>query len=78
MGKTGTSGAFMHHSACWEMRSKPDADGHGHQATYDADGKLITDSIMAGTADMFSPTGVIFGKTNSHRLYDVLPYLPLT
>ena len=52
-----TPGRFMHHDAVYELRSKPINGGHGHQATYDGNGILITSTIAAGTADFAAPAG---------------------
>lgn len=62
-------------AAAWEMRSKPDADGHGHQATYDNAGSLITSTIAAGTADKVSPGSWYDKRTANHRNIDVIPYI---
>lgn len=64
---------YLHHNAVYEMRSAPIAGGHGHQATYDANGNLIRATIAAGTADKVSPTSL--GAKRRHRQYDVHPYL---
>ena len=69
-------GAYMHHDAVFDMRSKPVSGGHGHQATYDAGGCLITNgTIAAGTADFVSPESVLDGSAARHRNADVHPYL---
>ena len=67
--------SFMHHNAYYEIRSLPIAGGHGHQATYNASGELITTTIAAGTADKVSPQSIWNGTTSRHRLADVLPYI---
>ena len=68
---------FMHPKAVYELRSKPISDNHGHQATYDADGNIITESIKAGTADYISPSfSFRYGwHPASHRKEDVHPYI---
>ena len=68
--------SFMHPTAVYELRSVAVGDAHGHQATYDAEGLLITDSIKAGTADYATPypTYIIWRPIN-HREDDVKPYI---
>ena len=68
----GVPGSFMHHDAAFEMRSVPVQGGHGHQATYNASGELITTTISAGTADFVSPEGMAVFE---HRDEDVIPYV---
>ncbi len=63
--------SFMHPGATFEARSKPVPGGHGHQATYDARGELITSTIAAGTADYVSPEK----NAIKHRNEDVWPYI---
>ena len=63
--------SFMHPGATFEARSKPVPSGHGHQATYDARGELITSTIAAGTADYVSPEK----DAIKHRNEDVYPYI---
>ena len=70
-----TPGRFMHHDAVYELRSKPINGGHGHQATYDGNGQLITSTIAAGTADFAAPESVIEGTVQMHRNEDVYPYI---
>ena len=69
-------GKYIHHDAVFEIRTEMEG-AHGNQATYDSDGKLITSTISAGTADFEGPydswgwpTGAI-----SHRDKDVLPFI---
>ena len=64
---------WMHHDAVFEIRSKPVAGGHGHQATYRENGTLITSTIAAGSADKRAPE-FPNGLWN-HRKWDVLPYI---
>ena len=74
-----TKDAFLHHDAKYEMRSGPISGGHGHQATYDANGVLIETPIAAGTADIAAP----FDENDSwrtwsaskHRDEDVYPFI---
>ena len=68
---------YMHPKAVYELRSTPIQGGHGHQATYDAQGNIITESIKAGTADYVSPSfSFIYGwHPASHRDEDVHPYI---
>ena len=68
---------FMHPKAVYELRSKPISDNHGHQATYDAQGCLITEGIKAGTADFVSPSFSFSHGWHpaSHRKEDVHPYI---
>ena len=67
---------FMHPKAIYELRSNSIHDGHGHQATYDAKGNLITESIKAGTADFTTPyPAVLWWKPTNHREKDVKPYI---
>ena len=68
--------SYMHHDAVFEIRSKPIAGGHGHQATYDAVGMLIDNgTIAAGTADYVSPESIWDGSKEAHREADVKPYI---
>ena len=72
----GTPGVYMHHGASFEIRSKPISGGHGHQATYDGNGLLISDgTIAAGTADFVSPDSLWDGSMSDHREKDVKPYV---
>ena len=67
---------WMHHDAVFEIRSKPVAGGHGHQATYRENGMLITSTIAAGTADLNAPD--FWSDPRSlfrHRDKDVIPYI---
>ena len=71
-----TPGLYMHHGASFEIRSKPVSGGHGHQATYDQAGYLVTNgTIAAGTADYASPESAFDGSMSNHREMDVKPYL---
>lgn len=71
--------SFLHHNATFEMRSGPVADGHGHQATYNANGTLIENPIAAGTADISAPyfaNGLIRPTgTALHLKEDVQPFI---
>jgi hypothetical protein len=67
-----TAGNFLHHNAMFEMRSNTVSGGHGNQACYGADGKLITNGIAGGTADYGA--GKI-GRARTHVKQDVKPFL---
>ena len=67
---------YLHHGAAFEIRSVPQPGGYGHQATYRADGTLITNTIAAGTADFTTPSPKLnFGRLDHHRTEDVLPFI---
>lgn len=59
-----------HPGASSEMRAGSALDSHGHQATYNAAGALITSDLAAGTADRGSS-----GNPFLHVPRDVLPYI---
>jgi hypothetical protein len=73
-----------HRGATYEMRSIETPGGHGHQATYDSNGRLITDAncpligpegspcIAAGSADKSHPSNLVF---ENHRDNDVTPFV---
>ncbi len=63
---------YLHHDAKWEMRSKADANYHGNQACYDANGAIIRNGLAAGTADYVIGD---LGHARSHVPADVDPYL---
>ena len=65
--------SLLHHNAAYTMRSR-NGGQHGHQAAYDANGKLITNTIAAGTADFYKPLTFV-GTDEMHRLTDVLPFI---
>ena len=65
--------SFLHHNASFEMRSANPGQ-HGHQATYDENGDLITETIAAGTADFYNPLS-FHGVKEMHRRNDVIPFL---
>ena len=66
----------MHPKAVYELRSKPVTGGHGHQATYDAQGYIIPETIKAGTADFaFPATYIKLKRLEKHREKDVKPYI---
>jgi hypothetical protein len=66
----------MHPKAVYELRASSLFNEHGHQATYDAQGNIITESIKAGTADFSTPYPVIIGwRPINHRENDVHPYI---
>ena len=68
--------SFMHPKAVYELRSIAIGDAHGHQATYDANGILITDGIKAGTADIATPYPIAkWWRPINHREKDVKPYI---
>ncbi len=79
LGAVRTKDAFLHHDAKYEMRSGPISGGHGHQATYDANGVLIETPIAAGTADIAAPyyaNDTLHARTgNKHLKQDVQPFL---
>ena len=75
--------SHYHPGATHEMRTEmigPE-NGHGHQATYDSGGDLITSGLGAGTADYVSPEismeiiSFIFGLEYSHLNQDVKPFI---
>jgi hypothetical protein len=55
-----------HPGAYFDLRSKPDKDGHRQQCTYDINGKLITHGPGAGTADK---------SADNHFKEDVDPFV---
>ncbi len=63
-----------HPGAAYEMRSVPDQEGSGHQATYDASGNLLRIGAAAGSADRGSPT---YNPVTliRHAKMDVIPYV---
>ena len=68
--------SYLHHDAVYELRSVPQPDGHGHQATYRANGTLIADTIAAGTADFATPSPKIHAwRLVNHLCEDVFPYI---
>lgn len=69
------SKSYLHHNAVYESRSIPIEGGHGHQATYDVSGNLITSGIAAGSADYVSPKSVFDPETEEHRNLDVTPFV---
>lgn len=73
---------FLHHNAVFEMRTETGVAGeHGHQATYDARGRLIQSTIAAGTADYCRPYVKVLWSSGTvpngfaHRDADVLPFI---
>ena len=64
-------GAFIHHTAKWEMRSRETVGGHGHQACYDTNGVIILSGVSAGTADF----GCAVGYNSVHITQDVDPFI---
>ncbi|MBR4611999.1 MAG: hypothetical protein IKO40_04710 [Kiritimatiellae bacterium] len=68
---------YMHPKAVYELRSNVMSGGHGHQATYDSSGNIVTESIKAGTADFASPSfSFLYGwHPEKHREEDVKPYI---
>ena len=66
----------MHHDAKYELRSET-IDQHGNQATFDANGDIITTTIAAGTADYYQPFNYwgMLRPNGAHRRADVLPYV---
>ena len=63
----------MHPNGYFEIRSYQTAGGHGNQAIFDEDGKLLTenDGINAGSADKAAP----FPHFINHGNFDVKPYI---
>ncbi|MCL2104399.1 MAG: hypothetical protein FWH21_05000 [Kiritimatiellaeota bacterium] len=68
-----TPGKYIHHTARWQMRSKTTPGGHGHQACYDAEGKIILTGVSAGTADYGSTTSLL--TKLRHLTQDVYPFI---
>lgn len=73
---------WLHHNAVYEMRTETGVAGeHGHQATYDEEGRLIRSTIAAGTADYHRPYAQVLWSTGTfpngyaHRDADVLPFI---
>lgn len=73
---------YLHHNAVYEMRTETGIAGeHGHQATYDAKGRLIRSTIAAGTADFRRPYARVLWSTGTvpngfaHRDADVVPFI---
>lgn len=64
-----------HPGAAYEMRSAIRQDGSGHQATYDAGGRLLRQAPGAGTADRASPRPYSIFRLIAHRDRDVLPFI---
>jgi len=64
--------SYLHHDAAYDARSAAVANGHGHQACYNAKGILITEGVAAGTADLVSPSTWRFA---GHREQDVEPFI---
>lgn len=62
----------FHPGGAFEMRSRPIQGGHGHQAVYDSQGRLIREGPGAGSADKGAP--IFFGLVR-HRDRDVRPYV---
>ena len=64
---------FYHHTAVHEMRSQKTTGGHGNQACYTKDGKIIESGVEAGTADFNGPG---WGQYNgAHVDNDVNPFV---
>jgi hypothetical protein len=87
-GKPEKKKSYMHPGGEYEMRSKPTGilgiAGPGHQAIYDydgkliqvthySDGKLVPDSIGAGSADRVSPVNYV--NVEGHFCEDVRPFI---
>jgi hypothetical protein len=64
-------GAFIHHTAKWEMRARKTFGGHGHQACYGTNGVIILSGVSAGTADF----GCAVGYNSVHITQDVDPFI---
>ena len=73
------SHTYLHHNAVFTMRSTNDGES-GHQASYDINGNVITNTIAAGTADRYKPMTIRLGWVvhlfvEYHYRYDVVPFL---
>ena len=73
------SHTYLHHNAVFTMRSTNDGES-GHQASYDINGNVITNTIAAGTADRYKPmtirlSWVVHLFVEYHYRYDVVPFL---
>ncbi len=64
-----------HPGAAYEMRSAMQPEGSGHQAMYDAQGKLIRQGLGAGSADRASPRPWNLFHLKAHRDRDVIPFV---
>jgi hypothetical protein len=64
----------FHPGGAYEMRSRVVGEGHGHQAVYDSEGRLIREGPGAGSADKGAPRLWAFGLIK-HRDRDVRPYV---
>ena len=64
---------FYHHTAVYEMRSQQTTGGHGNQACYTKDGKIIESGVGAGTADFVGPGWDKVGW--GHGEHDVDPFV---
>ena len=77
-GKPSNSSTLLHHNAKYGMRSE-NVGEHGHQATYDENGCVITGTVAAGTADFKHPLSLVFPAwtvvREDHYRHDVIPYL---
>ncbi|NUQ25064.1 MAG: hypothetical protein HUU34_14040 [Saprospiraceae bacterium] len=73
----GPAAQAYHYGATYEIRWAPEeADNPGQQCTYDANKRLITAGIAAGTPDKISPRscGIPTLSTCDHYTEDVLPW----
>jgi len=64
----------FHPGGAFQMRSIPTPHGHGHQAVYGADRKLIREGPGKGSADKSAPTFPGFGVLR-HVNWDVRPFV---
>lgn len=60
----------FHPGFYYELRKKSATSDSGAQATYDANGNIITSGLAAGTADKISP---LSSKAGHYRV-DVMPF----
>ena len=64
--------SYLHHNASFSARSVTIAGGHGNQACYDNNGKIITSTIAGGTADFAAGR---LQSVRSHIREDVNPFI---
>ena len=64
-------GNYLHHNAVFAIRTRHDVNGHGNQACYDEEGRIILSTIAAGTADFGQGDATHFRE---HVPHDVLPF----
>jgi hypothetical protein len=64
--------SYLHHNASFSARSVTIAGGHGNQACYDNNGKIITSTIAGGTAAFAAGR---LQSVRSHIREDVNPFI---